>query len=52
MRKAAAKVQKNPLSNKKKDKIMSAEANFSLFTFHFSLFFVPLQLIRVSKIAI
>ena len=28
---------------------MLAKANFSLFTFHFSLFFVPLQLIRVSK---
>ena len=27
---------------------MLAEANFSLFTFHFSLFFLPLHLIRVS----
>ena len=28
---------------------MLAKVNFSLFTFHFSLFFVPLHLIRVSK---
>jgi hypothetical protein len=39
MRKAAAKLQKKLQPHKKNIKIMAAEANFSLFTLHFSLYF-------------
>ena len=49
MQKAAAKLQKKQQLHKKKHKIIGAAANFLLFTLHFSLYFVPLQAIRVSN---
>jgi hypothetical protein len=49
MRKAAAKLQKKTQPHKKNIKIMGTEANFSLFTLHFSLFLLPLQLDKSIK---
>jgi hypothetical protein len=40
---SAAKVSIYAQKTKKKDKNVGADAIFSLFIFHFSLFFVPLQ---------
>ena len=49
MQKAAAKVLKKMQPHKKLQKIIATKAFFSLFSLHYSLFFVPLQAIRVSN---
>ena len=52
MRKAAAKLQKKLQLDKKNIKIMGAEANFSLFTLLFSLFFRTFAADKSIKTAI